>query len=244
MSEKHDFPVVNGRILLVEDDHSLSKWINDYLVAKHFQVEQCFRGDEAVSHTLKMQPELLILDVMLPGLDGIEVCKQLRPLFAGRIIMLTARDEDADEILGLEVGADDYLSKPIRAKVLLARINTQLRHLSKQGLSQGLENTEAIRIGNLYLKRSSRSAVLQGMAVDLSTGEFDMLWLLAQQGGKTVSRDELTKILRGFDYDGLDRSVDLKVSRLRKKLDDSAKTPRKIVTVWGKGYLLVKDAWD
>jgi len=235
---------VNGRILIVEDDQSLSDWVKDYLITKHFEVEQCFRGDEAVQHILKMLPDLVILDCMLPGIEGTEVCKQVRPLFQGRILMLTARDEESDEVYGLEIGADEYLSKPVRAKVLLARINTQLRNLSKQLSSKNTENVSSIRIGNLYLNKPSRTSLLKGELIDLSTGEFDMLWLLSQYAGTTVTRDELTKALRGFDYDGLDRSVDLKVSRLRKKLGDDSRSPFKIMTVWGKGYLLAKDAWD
>ncbi|WP_371194489.1 response regulator [Glaciecola sp. SC05] len=244
MTDKTNAALAAGRILLVEDDQSLSDWIKDYLVAKNFHVEQCFRGDEAVALTLSLLPDLLILDGMLPGLDGIEVCKQLRPLYKGRIIMLTARDTELDEVLALDIGADDYLSKPVRAKVLLARINTQLRHQSKIKLQTDLDNTESMRLGNLYLKASSRTTMLRGEAIDLSSGEFDMLWLLAKQAGITVTRDDLTKVLRGFDYDGFDRSVDLKVSRLRKKLADDPKHPKKIVTVWGKGYKLVPDAWQ
>jgi DNA-binding response OmpR family regulator len=237
-------PAVNGRIILIEDDRSLSDWIKDYLVSKNFEVQQCFRGDEALEHVSRWPSDLLILDGMLPGLDGLEVCKQVRPHYKGRILMLTARDTDADEISGLENGADDYLSKPIRAQVLLARINTQLRHLSTSNSEESSADAKSLRVGNLHLNKASRTVLHKGEPIVMTTKEFDVLWLLVKEAGNTVSRDELTMALRGFEYNGFDRSVDLTVSRIRRKLEDTSSTQQKIVTVRGRGYILAKEAWQ
>ena len=237
-------PVI-GRILVVEDDQSLSDWIKDFLSAKNFAVKQCFRGDEAIAQVLEWQPDILLLDGMLPVLDGNDVCKQVRPYFKGRFLMLTARDTDADEIRSLEYGADDYLSKPIRAKVLLARINTQLRHLSTLNTEgKPIDKAQSIRLGSLYLDFGMRTVMLKGEPIEMTSKEFDMLTLLVHQAGDIVSRDELTQSLRGFEYNGFDRSVDLTISRLRRKLKDDTNNHQKIITVRGKGYILAKDVWQ
>lgn len=245
MSKTNRGDAIYASILIVEDDHSLSDWIKDFLAAKNFVVEQCYRGDDAVEKVVEWEPDILLLDGMLPGLDGNDVCRQVRPYFKGRIIMLTARNTDTDEITSLEHGADDYLSKPVRAKVLLARINTQLRHLSSLNASfKQTEKSESIRLGNLYLNFGTRTTMLRGERVEMTSKEFDMLSMLVQNAGKIVTRDELTISLRGFEYNGFDRSVDLTVSRLRRKLDDNAKVHQKIITVRGKGYILAKDVWQ
>lgn len=244
MPNKSDNTSVNGKILLVEDDQSLSDWIKDYLTLKHYDVDQSFKGEHGVSQALKWQPDIVILDLNLPDIDGIEVCKRLRPIFKGRIIMLTARNSDEDEISGLEHGADDYLTKPVRANVLLARISTQFRYLTT--LLAGYDEqdkSQSVRLGSLYVNYATRSVILRGELIDVTTKEFEVLWHLVQKTGEIVTRDELTKSLRGFEYDGFDRSVDLTISRLRRKLNDNLKNTHKIVTIRSQGYILAKDAW-
>lgn len=229
-------------IALVEDDKELAGWISDYLLAKNYQVSIYHDGQQALNAFNVALPDLIILDGMLPSMDGLEVCKQLRRRSAVPIIMLTARDEEVDEILGLEMGADDYLTKPVRGRVLETRIKTLLRRSSKGHSPLVGQNT--LRLGMLEICKSSRSVNLKGEAVNLSSNEFDVLWLLAEQAGEIVSRESLTQRLRGFEYDGFDRTIDLRISRLRKKLHDDASNPFKIKTIWGKGYLLAVEVWQ
>lgn len=227
-------------ILLVEDDSSLAQWVSDYLISRGYQVSRCERGDQAIAQVVALQPDLILLDGMLPGLDGFEVCKAIRPTFSGPIIMLTARDEEIDEVLGLELGADDYLTKPVKPRVLLARIQLALR---KYAASQPLEKPNLINMSGLEINQNTRTVSLDSQPVSLSSHEFDLLWILAENAGVVISREQLVEALRGFEYDGFDRSIDLRVSRLRKKLGDNSAEPFRIKTVWGKGYMLAKDAW-
>lgn len=229
-------------ILLVEDDIALSQWMQDYLIAREFKVTTCHRGDEAVDLIGQLNPDLVLLDGMLPGMDGLDVCKAVRPQFANPIIMITARDEEIDEVLGLEMGADDYMTKPIRARALLARIKLALRR--RPSAEQTPANLHQVVLGGLIVDNQNRSVLLNDEAINVSSNEFDVLWLLAKQAGEVVSRESLVADLRGFDYDGFDRSVDLRVSRLRKKLGDDSANPYRIKTIWGKGYLLAKDSWS
>lgn len=238
----------NANILIVEDDVSLADWIKEYLELKHYQVKVLDRGDLAVQYIKEHNPDLVILDGMLPGLDGLDVLKAVRPDYSNTIIMMTARDEEIDEVLGLEMGADDYLTKPIRANVLSTKIR---KYLIRQQTTRYVSNNEAviesnpekIQYGTYKIDKQARSVELNSDLVDISSNEFDLLWLLSERAGNTVTRDELTQSLRGFDYDGFDRTVDLIVSKLRKKLHDNPSQPYRIKTVWGKGYLLVKSAW-
>jgi len=161
--------------------------------------------------------------------------------------MLTARDEELDEVLGLEMGADDYLTKPVRARVLLARIRLLLRRQEKinnisHAPSEPLAE-EKFQFNNLIIDKQARVVSLDDKRIKVSSNEFDVLWLLAENAGHVISRDELVSRLRGFDYDGFDRSIDLRISRLRKKLGDDSSEPFRIKTIWGKGYMFAKDAW-
>ncbi len=239
---------VSSHILLVEDDIALAEWVEDYLTARDFKVTKTTRGDTAVELIKGLNPDLVLLDGMLPGMDGIDVCKTVRPFFENPIIMLTARDEEIDEVLGLEMGADDYMTKPVRARALLARIRTLLRRQEKMSVKQNpneetFDPQAPLQFNGLIISEQARSVILDGSNVKLSSNEFDVLWLLAQKAGQIVSRDELVSHLRGFDYDGFDRSIDLRISRLRKKLKDDPSEPFRIKTIWGKGYLLAKDVW-
>mgnify|MGYP000060339722 CR=1 FL=1 len=235
-------------LLIVEDDTELAQWMREYLVAKDYHVSLCERGDDAVTFIQHQHPDIVILDGMLPGLDGIDVCKAVRPEFSNAIIMVTARDEEIDEVLGLEMGADDYLTKPVRARALLARIR---KHLDRQMVLNlfDAESTPSLQpqrlvFNNLIIDKQAMTVLLNDVQVKLSSNEFDVLWLLAQEAGQLVTRDQLVNQLRGFDYDGFDRSIDLRISRLRKKLGDEPAQPFRIKTIWGKGYLFAKDAWN
>ncbi|WP_191600247.1 response regulator [Marinomonas algicola] len=224
-------------ILVVEDDPSLSEWISDYLVDHGYEVSVANRGDTAVELVEADHPDLVLLDIMLPVKNGFDVCKDIRKFYPLPILMMTACVEESDEVLGLELGADDYLSKPIKPRILLARIKALLRRGSEA-------DQLAVRMfGGLKIDSISKSVSLNGMPVAVSSNEFDMLWILASEAGKVISRAELVQRLRGIDYDGFDRSIDIRISRLRKKLEDDANQPYRIKTVWGKGYLFAADAW-
>lgn len=229
------------KILLVEDDHQLSDLVTDFLTSEGFHVKQEFRGDTVAKRVKLFNPDLIVLDIMLPGKDGFSVCRDLRPSYTGPILMLTAKSTDFDQVLGLEIGADDYVIKPVEPRVLLARINALLRRGKLP--DQQSEDTE-INIGQLFINRTSRDVTLHGEPIELTSQEFDLLWLLAGKAGEVQNRDYIYKAVVGREYDGLDRSIDVRISRLRKKLHDSNETPLRIKTVWGQGYLFVPDAWD
>ncbi|MFT7559123.1 MAG: DNA-binding response OmpR family regulator [Flavobacteriales bacterium] len=224
-------------ILVVEDDPSLAVWISDYLTDHGYQVSLANRGDTAVELIEEDRPDLVVLDIMLPEKSGFDVCKEVRVFFDNPILMLTAFNEESDEVLGLELGADDYLTKPVKPRVLLARVKALLRRKHEQA-------QRSIRsFGSLSIDSNSKTVCIDREPVSISSNEFDVLWLLAVNAGKVISRNDLVAQLRGIDYDGFDRSIDIRVSRLRKKLNDNPSNPTKIKTIWGKGYLFAEDAW-
>ena len=227
----------NPNILLVEDDASLAEWIIDYLSDNGFAVTHSSQGDIAIELINDDKPDLVLLDLMLPRKNGFEICQTVRRFYSSPILIMTASTEETDEILGLELGADDYITKPIKPRVLLARIKALLRRET----SENGEN-HLITVGTFQIDSESKSVKLDGAVLPISMNEFDVLWILAKRAGQIVSRTELISQLRGFDYDGFDRTIDIRISRLRKKLADT--TPAtKIKTIRGKGYLLAKDAW-
>ncbi len=233
------------RILLIEDDERLAKLTAEYLRKNDFEVAIEGRGDTAEARILKEDPELVILDIMLPGKDGFEICRAVRSQYKGVILMLTARDEDLDQILGLELGADDYITKPVPPRLLLARIKALLRRspASGEGVVTPGEADE-LEFGNFRISQATRNACLGDEIIDLTTAEFDLLWLLARHAGNILSRDDLLQELRGIGFDGLDRSIDARISRLRRKLGDDPENPTRIKTVRGKGYLFSKHDWQ
>ena len=232
------------RILLVEDDERLAELTAEYLRKNDFEVAIEAHGDSAEARILAERPDLVMLDVMLPGKDGFEVCRAVRPHYAGVILMLTARDEDFDQILGLELGADDYIAKPVQPRLLLARIKALLRRAPAAGGSAPASEDDALAFGQFRISQATRTAHLGAEAIDLTTAEFDLLWLLARHAGSILSRDDLLQQLRGIGFDGLDRSIDARISRLRKKLGDDPDNPTRIKTVRGKGYLFSRHDWQ
>ncbi|MCG7898266.1 MAG: response regulator [Candidatus Thiodiazotropha lotti] len=232
------------RVLLVEDDVQLAGLVQEYLQRYEFEVHLEHRGDRATERVSSLKPDILVLDLNLPGKDGLEICREIRSDFSGPIAMFTARDEDVDEVVGLELGADDYLTKPVEPRVLLARLRSLLRRYRAIGTTAQDVQGDQLAFGKLQIDARGRTLSLNDETIELSTGEFDLLWLLASTAGQVVDRDSALKTLRGFAYDGLDRSVDIGISRLRRKLNDNAHRPYRIKTVRGRGYLFVPDAWD
>jgi DNA-binding response OmpR family regulator len=230
-------------ILLVEDDSRLAELTATYLGQHALRVIVEARGDRALDRFQQEQPRLVLLDLLLPGKDGLSICREIRRLSGVPILILTAKDTDLDHVIGLEAGADDYVMKPVDPMVLLARVRALLRR-TERDRDSATERRQDVQLGALRISETSREVWLHGQPVPLTTQEFELLALLARRAGELVSRDEVFRAMRGIDYDGLDRSIDGRVSKLRRKLGDDAAAPSRIKTVWGKGYLLVPDAWE
>jgi DNA-binding response OmpR family regulator len=229
-------------ILLIEDDVRLAELTATYLEQNGLRVKVEARGDRALERFTQDKPRLVLLDLLLPGKDGLSICRELRRVHDVPILILTAKDTDLDHVIGLEAGADDYVMKPVDPMVLLARVRALLRR-AERGPAPAGERRPDVLLGALRISDTSREVWLGGQPVPLTTQEFELLSLLAHRAGELVSRDEVFRSMRGIDYDGLDRSIDGRVSKLRRKLGDDAAAPTRIKTVWGKGYLLVPDAW-
>jgi two-component system response regulator RstA len=221
------------RILLVEDDDRLAALVAEFLGGHGYQVDRLAEGSGAASKILAHPPDLLILDVMLPGESGLSILRRIRADFRGPVLVLTARGDESDELLGFELGADDYVAKPLRPPLLLARVEALLRR------GKAAPDGERLVDGDLIVDRARREVRVQGDVVDLTTSEFDLLWVLLSARGRPVSRDDLFRELRGIDYDGLDRSMDVRMSQLRKRLFTDRGLPSRIVTVRGAGYQFV-----
>ncbi|MDA0814174.1 MAG: response regulator transcription factor [Verrucomicrobia bacterium] len=224
------------RILVVEDDARLADLVVEYL-QEHggYRVTASGDGRDGLRSILADPPNLVILDIMLPGMDGMDVCRQARAAgFKGAVLMLTARGDEVDEVLGLEIGADDYVAKPARPRALLARVKALLRRSP-----ESIPSEQTISVAGLEMDSGNRTTQLNGQTVDLTTAEFDLLWYLARQAGRVVDRDEIFEGVKGIEYDGIDRSIDLRIARLRKKLGDDAKHPQRIKSIRGTGYLMV-----
>lgn len=230
-------------ILIVEDDERLATLTREYLEGNGFRVEVEGDGAKAVERIHQVKPDLVILDVMLPGEDGLSICRRVKMDSDLPILMLTARTDDMDQVLGLEMGADDYVAKPVRPRVLLARIRALLRRAENTPSSPETPEGSASRLefGDLVIDSAMREAWLKEQSIDLTSAEFDLLWLLASHAGRVLTREEIFTALRGIEYDGQDRSIDVRVSRIRPKVGDDPMHPRRIKTVRSKGYLFVKE---
>ncbi len=225
-------------IMVIEDDASLAEWISDFLIDSGFLVTVANRGDEAVEMIRTDEPALVILDVNLPAMNGFEVCYEIRRFYHKPVLMLTARGDESDEVSGIEAGANDYLIKPVRPRALLARVQSLL----SRGETVPSDKNSRV-FGELQINSESRSVSLAGEPIELSTHEFDLCWLLSENANVVMSREDMINKMRGIEYDGFNRSVDILISRLRKKLGDNDQPPNKIKTVWGKGYMFISDAW-
>jgi len=229
------------RILLVEDDIILANWIAEYLTDQGYSVQHVERGDEVIAMFSQCKPDIVLLDVMLPGISGIEVCRQLREQSSVPIIMLTARADEFDEVIGLEAGANDYVIKPVRPRALLARIRNFVHSSPAPSIE---EQSEHLIFGQLSIDHQSKRVIYQDKEIDLSTNLFAFLWFLASNPGQVIDRESVFQALKGREYDGLDRRFDVMLSTLRKLFNDDPQNPKKFKTIWGKGYLFVADAWQ
>jgi DNA-binding response OmpR family regulator len=220
--------------LLVEDDARLAAFTREYLEGHGVAVVGVADGARGLLEALSGRYDVVLLDLMLPGKDGLEVCREVRARSDVPIIVLTARGEEADRVMGLELGADDYLAKPFSPRELLARIRAVTRRAKgRAGPPQG-----QVRVGSLLIDPAARTVVFDGQAVHLTGYEFDLLEALARRAGRVLTREQLMELARGNAEEAFDRSIDVHVSRLRQKLGDDPKRPRLIKTVRGSGYLL------
>ncbi|TQV87184.1 response regulator transcription factor [Aliikangiella coralliicola] len=233
-------------ILLVEDDQKLAELLRNYFEEFGFVVELVNTGLNAAEQIIKNAPDLVILDLMLPHQDGLSICRSIRETYSGKILMLTATSDDMDQVAALEMGADDFVQKPVQPRVLLARIRMLLRrsqHQSSDEQSDSATKDKVVNFGKLSINRSLQRCKLEDEVVPLTPSEFSLLCHLAEHPDRVLSREELLESLSGLEYDGLNRTVDNKIAQLRKKLKDDAHRPLGIITVRGKGYMFVPDYW-
>ena len=225
-------------ILIIDDDAKLNQLLKDFLKDFGFNVVTATHPTQGLKKLKQALPDLVILDIMLPEMDGFEVCKTVRQTSNVPIIMLTARGEVTDKVVGLELGADDYLAKPFEPRELVARIQSVLRR------TRPLSATRNLSFNRLTIDLDKRTVLLDESPVDLTTNEFAALALLAENAGKVLNRDQILQELRGIDCDAFNRSVDITMSRLRQKLKDDPRSPEFIKTIWGTGYVFIADRTD
>ena len=222
-------------VLLVDDDRELCRMLGEYLVPEGFVITTVHDGDEALYTLGRHHFDLIVLDVMLPRIGGLDVLRQLRQKQATPVLMLTARGEEVDRVVGLELGADDYLPKPFNPRELLARIRAVLRRGSEA--RSGQEVAEQSRFGPFALNLAAQSLSRDGDEIAITQAEFTLLKLFVEHPNRALSRDQIMDWLKGYERDPFDRSIDVRVTRLRRKIEDDPANPAYIRTIWGQGYL-------
>jgi len=227
-------PKPRPRVLLIDDDEALGALLTEYLGQFGFAVKAVAQPDDGLRTLAADPPDILVLDVMLPGMDGFAVCRRVREKSRVPIVMLTARGGVMDRIVGLELGADDYLPKPFEPRELVARLQAVLRRGGA-----GSEPGEIVRVGSLEIQWDARVTRLDGRPLELTTAEFELLGLLVRSRGRVLTRDRILEATRGLDWEAYDRSIDVLVSRLRQKLGDDPRRPVFIKTVRGLGYRFI-----
>jgi len=227
----------NELVLVVDDEKTLVKALSFNLEKEGFRVEQAYDGEEALSKVFEIKPDIVVLDLMLPEVDGFEVCRRIRKKLDVPIIMLTARGEDIDKVLGLELGADDYLTKPFNSRELVARIKAILR----RSTVRDEENRKLIQIGRLQVDLLQHRVRMGDQEIALTSKEFALLSFLASNAGNVYSREQLLEQVWGYDYYGDVRTVDVHIRHLREKLEKDPGNPELIITVWGTGYKIRED---
>lgn len=230
----------NIKILVVDDDQKLCRLIEDYLGPMGYEVSSVFTGDRGLEEALSGAYHVVILDVMLPGLDGFEVLKGIRRQSDLPVLMLTSRGDETDRIVGLEMGADDYLPKTFSTRELLARLRAVTRRYFKTSGQAGDADEKRLDIGDLSIEPDAHKVTFGGALLELTPLEYELLLCLARAAGRVLTRDHLLDEISGRDYEVFDRSVDVHISSLRRKLGDDPKNPRLIKTVRSVGYMLIK----
>ncbi|GIP42510.1 DNA-binding response regulator [Paenibacillus sp. J45TS6] len=233
---------MQGKILVVDDEQPIADILKFNLEKEGYQVTCAFDGIQAVELALSEQPDLILLDLMLPGKDGMDVCREVRAQLETRIIMLTAKDSEIDKVLGLELGADDYVTKPFSTRELLARVKAQMRRQQKPQIqvdsSSSAEEPQGLKLHDLYFDTDMYTAYKGGAALDLTHREYELLYYMAKNAGKVMTREHLLQAVWGFEYFGDVRTVDVTIRRLREKIEENPSKPETIVTRRGLGYLI------
>ncbi len=227
----------NELVLVVDDEKTLVKALSFNLEKEGFRVETAYDGKEALEKVFELKPDIVVLDLMLPEVDGFEVCRRIRKKLEIPIIMLTARSEDIDKVLGLELGADDYLTKPFNSRELVARIKAILR----RSVVRDEESKKLIQIGKLQVDLLQHRARLGDQEISLTSKEFALLSFLVSNAGNVYSREQLLEQVWGYDYYGDVRTVDVHIRHLREKIEQDPSNPELIITVWGTGYKFRED---
>jgi len=228
------------KILIIDDDIKLIELLSEYLGGSQFEVSYILDGLDAVAKIDVKTPDLIILDYMMPGKDGLEVLRDIRASYDLPVIMLTAKGDDTDRIVGLELGADDYLPKPFNPRELLARIKAVLRRHTIPFSDKFDNNKElVIQLGDIILNKAAHTIEVNGNIIDLSTTEFKILEVLMKNPNRVLSRDQIMNMAQGKDFMAFDRSIDIHISKLRSKLETDPSNPKRIKTIWGTGYMFV-----
>ncbi len=235
--------MMNKTILFIDDDERILELLKDYFAKNSYDTFTAFTGREGIG-LLTSEGEaidIVVLDLMLPEMDGFETLREIRTFSDIPVIMLTAKDDETDRIVGLEMGADDYLHKPFNPRELLARIKVVLRRVQRQPSTVSPGESDEIQSMGLVMSPQSRRASINGEEINLSTVEFDILMALVNASGRVISRDRLLNLARGREFEAFDRSIDVHISRIRKKIEEDPSTPKRLKTIWGKGYMWCGD---
>jgi DNA-binding response OmpR family regulator len=234
----------NPVLLMIEDDSRLAQMVVDYLGQSGYAVTHAPDGESGLEQMPLVMPELVMLDLMMPGIDGLEVCRRIRALPGnlGRVpvIMLTGKGDPMDRIIGLELGADDYLPKPFEPRELLARIRAVLRRRGDGGPSSVTRSTPVLRFGSLEIDRDARTVQVDEQLCELTSYQFDLLVAMAERAGRVLTRDQIMEAVRGRELDAFDRSIDVHIGRIRQAIEADSKEPKRILTVRGVGYVFSK----
>ena len=238
---------MSTHLLMIEDDTRLARMVGEYLGQSGFQFAHAANGTDGLAQLQAGSPtepaDLVILDLMLPDMDGLEICRRIRalpgPMGQVPVLMLTAKGDPMDRIIGLELGADDYLPKPFEPRELLARIRAILRRRGEGGAGPAATQ-QALRFGSLEIDRDARSVTVQGTPSELTSYQFDLLVALAERAGRVLTRDQIMEAVRGRELEAFDRSIDVHMGRIRQAIEADAKSPKRILTVRGVGYVFAK----
>ena len=235
---------MSSRLLMIEDDGRLARMVGEYLVESGFAFAHAADGQSGLARLQEEAPDLVILDLMLPDIDGLDVCRRIRALPGDGartpILMLTAKGDPMDRIVGLELGADDYLPKPFEPRELLARIRAVLRRRGDGGASSVSRSTPVLRFGSLEIDRDARTVRVGELLCELTSYQFDLLVAMAERAGRVLSRDQIMEAVRGRELDAFDRSIDVHIGRIRNAIETDSKEPKRILTVRGVGYVFAK----
>ncbi len=230
---------MTNSVLVIDDDRKLRELLNEYLEENGFQVHSLEDGSRALETIEEVSPDIVILDVMLPGIGGLELLKEINKKFPVPVIMLTAKGEETDRIIGLELGADDYIPKPFYPRELLARMKAVMRRVSTEGNEKPAKDDRVIKAGGITLDRATHAVMMGDTEIELSSTEYKILEALMKEPNVVMSRDQIMSTARGKDFMAFDRSIDVHISKLRAKLEVDPHFPKRIKTVWGTGYMFV-----